>query len=164
MLVRVAPERSVRERRWDGAVSAADVCDGRRGSVDAPPSLRGDARWCGRLFRDGSVWLLQGELTLQLRRECSRCGAQFWWPLQVEVSRRFSVEELADDPLVSEDGEVDLIDLLREEIWLAWRQFVLCAPDCDGGAMKEREVSSGVDPDHPFAALAALDLGAGETR
>jgi len=139
------------EWRWDEALPAALLSDKNRGVVRPLPRQREDGYWRGELFRVHGGWLLKGVCSLQLQRECSRCLQPFWWSLQVDVEREFLSEE--GDPLMSEDGEVDLIDVLREEAWLSWQQFVPCAVDCQP-LRDQSTVQSGAD--NPFAALSQM--------
>ncbi|MDQ6964046.1 MAG: DUF177 domain-containing protein [Mariprofundales bacterium] len=152
-IVRVDGRRGTHERCWSEALSASLLSDEDRGVVHPLPQQREDANWCGKLLHDEGVWQLRGELHLQLQRDCSRCLQPFWWRLQLLVEREFSSDD--DEPLLSAGGEIDLIDLLREEVWLSWQQFVLCSEECPGLCEQPAaDVARCVDS--PFAALSQL--------
>lgn len=150
--IKVAGPHGVRARDWDEAVPAGDLSDAAIGGVDALPALRGDVWWRGSLLPVEGGWHLSGSFEIETRRECARCTRRFWWRLQVRVDRPFLTAELEDDPRVDATGMAHLIDLLREEVWLAWPRFVLCRAECSGGPVERRV---GDDP-NPFASLAGL--------
>ena len=156
----VGRRRGARERCWEAALPAALLSDGGRGVISPLPPLREDARWQGELRRIRGGWQLQGGCRFWLRRECSRCLQPFWWSLSLVVEREFLTADLeeGEDPLISATGEVDLIDLLREEVWLSWRQFVVCSDGCPGMAVRAAPPESERPDAHPFAALAQLQL------
>ena len=65
--------------------------------------------------------------------------------------------------LLAPPGRLNLVDVLREDIWLAWPRDAVCRPDCKGlcpicGANRnqgECRCERG-DADHPFAALGRI--------
>ncbi len=159
-------------RQWDSDVPAALLMDRAYGSVDVLRDLCGDLHWHLELERNGELFLLQGQWQGSMRRSCSRCNADFRWQMKGQTSRTYRLG-VDPDPKCDDDvceyvalpGELNLVDLLREDVWLAWKADVICSESCKGlcqgcgvnlniDACCCKEDLSG----HPFAALAALKL------
>jgi len=176
---RVGRGRGAHARHWQRSISAADLCCESRGVVKALPLLREDVVWHGALESMRGGWHWSGHVTLSLQRECSRCSGVMWWSLDMDVARdlpnhltvastangdKEEREAALDDGRVAgqEDPDLmDLIDLVREEVWLAWQPFVCCSKGCRGLCSKCGQnlnqgkcECSAVDASHPFAALA----------
>ncbi|MDQ6950388.1 MAG: DUF177 domain-containing protein [Mariprofundales bacterium] len=179
-IFRIGRQRGAHARHWQTTIPAAEFVAEGRGIVKPLPPLRQAVQWQGELESVAGGWRLAGSLALSLRRECSRCSGAMWWPLELDIVRAFPHQLTgtllgrgADGPLM-DDGRVagqedldvmDLIDLLREEVWLAWQQFACCSDQCKGlcpvcGYDLNRGACScsGVDAGHPFAALAGLKV------
>ncbi len=154
-------------RAWDVAIPAADMADAARGRVEPLADMLGDLAFTGEIRRRGEVWRLEGRWRVALRRTCDRCLEPFDWRIEGAFERNYrlegAVEDAFDEEALAWPGEVDLVDVLREEVWLAWHPQAVCAPDCKGlcprcGANRNRGDCGCADdaPDHPFAALKAL--------
>jgi len=159
-------------RQWDTDVPMALLRDADIGSVQAVPELVSDVHWRVALERVGAVFRLCGQWQGQIRRQCSRCNAAFdWhsegsteWAFQMGVASEHAASESACE-YVPPPGEVNLLDILREDIWLAWKSDVICSESCQGLCQ-----GCGVDlnkdtcrceqdnSNHPFAALRGLSL------
>ncbi|MDX8409314.1 MAG: DUF177 domain-containing protein [Mariprofundales bacterium] len=171
---RIGRKRGAHARQWQGTVSAALLSDSGYGTVKPSLPLCQDACWQGSLETVRGGWQLRGTFDACVKRECSNCCGVFAWPLHLDVVRDFphmrlteGDEEVDDGRLAEQDDRdcIDLIDLLREEMWLSWEQFVRCASDCRGlcsgcGCNLNRMACGCSEPngDHPFAALAKLKL------
>lgn len=155
---------------WQWDVPRDLLSDESVGEVDAIQGLCSGARWQGKITRVGDVYTLDGTWELSLKRECSRCNAEFVDTMSGRSQRDFRVggrmeangEENESDVLPS-PGEVDLLDVLRESVWLSWNQVAVCSESCKGlchqcGADLNRGSCdcSKTDDDHPFAALKQL--------
>ena len=162
-------ELPVRGRQWDWQVPQKQLQDAALGAVVPIAEACSDAAWQGEIKRLGDVYELQGRWQLDVKRECSRCNASFVQALQGDCQREFCVGEKPDDDTENEcevlepPGELDLLDVLREEIWLSWRQIVLCSSDCKGlclGCGENLNLSHcrcvKDETDHPLAALRKL--------
>ncbi len=111
-----------------------------------------------------------------MKRECSRCNAAFDWALSGQTERDFqfmakhdAMTEADDDEQTCEyieyPGELNLIDVLREDVWLAWKADVVCSETCQGlcqGCGVNLNVADCQcvqdDSNNPFAALRGLNL------
>jgi uncharacterized protein len=109
---------------------------------------------------------LQGKWSTELTRHCVRCNSEFALHMEADCSRdfRLGVEPDRDGSVgcdsVAPPGSVNLLDLLREEFWLAWKPMVVCSETCKGlcqqcgGNLNRHECRcSQHDSSHPFAAL-----------
>jgi len=165
IVLRDLPEEG---KSWDLAVPAADLQDAALGAVDALPACT-DMHWQGEIRRRGDVWRLVGRWRVTLRRQCDRCLAPFDWTVEGSLERNYRIAEHApddDEEALAFPGRIDLIDVLREEVWLAWRVRAVCREDCKGlcpccGADLNRGDCGCApqDEDHPFAVLRKLKLG-----
>jgi len=159
-------------RQWDTDVPKGLLQDQTSGSVQALSDLVSDVHWQVELERTGNVFRLRGLWHGQIKRQCSRCNALFDWQAKGDTEWAF---QLGDEPRRAESdtncvylaapGEINLVDILREDIWLAWKSDVICSDSCQGLCQ-----GCGVDlnrqpcqckqdkSDHPFAALRGLNL------
>lgn len=162
-------------REWDAAVARALLANPDEGAVEALVGLCDDVHWQLALARKGDVYRLTGRWQAQIERQCSRCNAAFVWHVEGETERDFRLAgrpheanaEESECELVESPGEIDLLDILREDIWLAWKADVVCHEDCKGLCVQcGQDLNQGAcgcdqeDPTHPFAALRKLKLGA----
>jgi len=106
------------------------------------------------------------------RRQCSRCNTMFDWPVEGRSEWEFQIgdtpaqtEEGSVCEYVAPPGEINLLDILREDIWLAWKSDVICSESCQGlcqgcGVDLNKDVCQcrQVHSDHPFAVLRDLNL------
>ena len=82
--------------------------------------------------------LLSGELSASGQAVCGRCLEEFplTWTVPVEcmVLRDTGTDEGQDDSLVlhQRSGEVDLTEVIRESVILAFPQAVVCKDGCRG--------------------------------
>jgi len=159
-------------RQWDTDVPEALLQDQGIGSVRALSDLASDVHWRVELERVGDVYRLSGQWHGLIRRQCSRCNAKFDWQAEGQSAWEF---QLGSEPhavsestceYVAPPGEINLLDLLREDIWLAWKADVICSDSCQGlcqgcGVDLNREACQCAQDksDHPFAALRDLKLG-----
>ncbi len=173
-MFRVGRQRGAHARQWQRMIPAALLSDSSYGMVKSPPRLCQDGSWQGALEPVRGGWQLRGTFDTGVQRECVSCCEIFEWPLHLDVVRDFPHAPPTEGDEAGEDGRlaeqpdrdcIDLIDLLREEMWLAWQQFVRCASDCRGlcsgcGRNLNRMACAcnKVNGDHPFAALAKLKL------
>jgi len=159
-------------RQWDADVPKSLLQDENIGSVQPVAELVSDVRWQAELERAGDVFRLQGLWRGQIRRQCSRCNAAFDWQAEGSSGWEFQLgeEPAHDEPgssceYVTPPGEINLLDLLREDIWLAWKADVICSDSCQG-LCQGCGVNLNIDAcqckqdhsDHPFAVLRGLSL------
>ncbi len=156
--------------QWRGSVPAAELQDATRGSVDALPAGGSDLAWEASLARKGDCYHLAGEWRVTVRLSCSRCNAATEATLSGRFMRDYRMGEGAaldeaepDEECLPLPGRIDLVDVLREEVWLAWPRRAVCRPDCRGlcphcGANLNQASCACADErdDHPFAALKKL--------
>lgn len=162
-------------RTWDVSVPRDVLGNPDEGSVESLSGLCDDVRWQLSIVRKGDVYRMIGHWQASMQRECSRCNALFDWQVEGETERDFRlgaepVEAASDGSeceFVATPGEVDLLDILREDIWLAWKPDVVCSENCKGlCAHCGHDLNQGPcgcakdDPTHPFAILRQLKPGA----
>lgn len=108
--------------------------------LDWGPDRPGEASVQGRLQVDNldSRFLLSGELSASGRGECARClePCEIRWQVPVEcmVLRDVDSDEGQADSMVilQQTGEVDLREVIRESLLLAFPQTPLCRDSCLG--------------------------------
>jgi len=159
-------------RSWDADVPKALLQDKLCGSVNVLPGLIGDVHWQLSLQRKGALFCLNGDWQAGLRRSCSRCNADFDWSVAGLTERVFQLGVAADDAeresaceYIDKPGELNLLDVLREDVWLAWKADVICSDSCKG-LCQGCGVNLNIDPcqcvqdnsNNPFAALRNLNL------
>ena len=161
-------------RNWDADVPKALLQDELSGSVNMLPGLLEDIHWQLSLQRKGKMFYSSGNWQTGLARSCSRCNADFAWSVRGSTERVFQLGlPVADDDhhtldceYIDKPGEVNLLDVLREDIWLAWSADVICSDSCKG-LCQGCGVNLNIDPcqckqddsGNPFAALRNLNLG-----
>lgn len=154
--------------RWRGHVARSLLMDASHGSVAPLQDLLSDAYWDACLQRKGDCYHLAGGWHLLARRQCSRCTVDFEWKVQGSTLRNYRIDQTRkddDDEILAFPGKVDLLDVLREEIWLAWEPCVVCRPNCKGlcpgCGMDLNQGACGCVPTeetHPFAILRQLKI------
>ncbi len=163
-------------RSWDADVPKALLEDELYGSVNVLPGLAGDVHWQLSLQREGSAFRLNGSWEACLARSCSRCTAGFNWSVAGASERLYQFSSSSDKKsdtdedeqsydYIERPGEVNLLDVLREDIWLAWKADVICSDTCKGlcqgcGVNLNTSPCQCVpdDSNNPFAALRSLKL------
>ena len=167
-------------RSWEADVPKALLQDEACGSVNVLPSLTGDVHWRLELTRAGKLFHLNGDWKAGLMRDCSRCNAAFAWPTAGKTERFFQfgspLKEKGDEQdgdekdvqsydFIAKPGEINLLDVLREDIWLAWKADVICSDSCKGlcqgcgvNLNAESCQCEQDDSNNPFAALRGLKL------
>jgi len=83
------------------------------------------------------TWVCRGSLSAEFETQCARCLEPAHFPVDAEVYRIFTWdEELATDldtELISRnEGEVSILDAVREAIILSVPGMLLCRKDCRG--------------------------------
>ncbi len=159
-------------RQWDEVVPMPLLADKEIGSVQALSDLVSDMHWQVSLERTGSVYRLCGAWQGLIKRQCSRCNGVFDWQAEGVSEWTFQLgEEPEHDEsggtceYIESPGEINLIDLLREDVWLAWKADVICSDSCQG-LCQGCGINLNIDAcqckqdnkDHPFAALRGLNL------
>ena len=153
--------------RWDGQIPASVMQDASVGAVAPLESMRSDLDWQGSLVCKGDVYRLCGHWHFREARHCSRCNAPFEAELAGDCEADFRLSTGMPDEdtatLLPSPGELNLVDVLREDIWLAWPVDAACRPDCLGLCpVCGRNRNQGKchcergDADHPFAALGGI--------
>jgi uncharacterized protein len=163
-------------RRWSTEVPAALLKDAGSGEVEALTGLVSDVHWDAELVCKGGVYRLCGHWQTSMLRHCSRCTDEFVWQLDGVMDRSFRVGgrdgmERPEDLTAGEcdymapPGTVNLIDVLREDVWLAWKPDVVCSANCKGlcpqcgcNLNKATCACEQESNDHPFAALRRMKL------
>jgi len=162
-------------KSWVMDVSAAELMDVDIGEVNALENVCHDAHWQGMIERAYGIYTLRGQWSVALLRQCDRCMSEFEWVVQGDAIRSYALEkpldmdeeERADIEMLLPPGSLNLVDVLREEIWLAWKPCVICKDSCKGlcqgcGVNLNHDVCQckGDRSDNPFAALAKMKFDA----
>lgn len=86
-----------------------------------------------RLSRNKEGVLVQGTLTVSYTGECSRCLDPRDQLINIKIEELYSYPAIDQvEFAVTEDGILDLLPLLRDEIWIAASQGGVCREDCKG--------------------------------
>jgi len=159
-------------RQWDADLPRALLEDEAYGDVDVLTGLTGDLHWQLSLERKESLFQLSGEWQGAMKRSCSRCNRSFDWKFSGQTERLYQLGRApegdeAEDACeyLAAPGEINLVDVLREDFWLAWKAGVICRDSCKGmcqgcGVNLNLETCQCKQDksDHPFAALRDLKL------
>jgi len=148
---------------FEAAVPKEALADSGTGQVEPLSALSSDMFWKADLNRAGDCYHLSGVWEVELRRNCSRCNCLFTQKMRGETLRDYRLANERgeyDDDSLPEPGRVNLLDVLREDVWLASAPFPLCRPDCRGlcprcgSSLNDGDCSCRPDESsHPFAAL-----------
>jgi len=157
-------------RNWDTDVPKALLQDDHCGVVNVLPGLLKNVHWKLSLQRKAKAFCLHGRWQTALARKCSRCNADFEWAVTGMTERTFQLGSAeADDEstcdYIDKPGELNLLDVLREDVWLAWKADVICSDSCKGlcqGCGVNLNIGSCQceqdNSNSPFAALRSLNL------
>jgi uncharacterized protein len=116
------------------------------------------------LSRNSRGILVQGQLATEFPSECARCLDETSVPVDLDLEELYVYPaEPGAAFVVTDDGNLDLAPLIREEAIVSVPQTALCRPDCAGlcptcGAnLNEGPCDCNKDPIDPrFAALQKL--------
>jgi len=162
-------------KAWDMKVSAAVLMDAEAGDVNALISVCHDTHWQATIERAYGIYTLRGGWSVSVLRQCDRCMGEFEWVVEGNAARSYTLEEQldmdeedrADIEVLAPPGMLNLIDVLREEVWLAWKPCVICKDSCKGlcqgcGVNLNHDACKceGGSSDNPFAALAKMKFDA----
>lgn len=70
-----------------------------------------------------------GKLTTALKLDCHRCLRAFEYPATIRFQSEFGT---SGQYPISQNGEIDLAPLVREELIVSLPIKILCRPDCPG--------------------------------
>jgi len=143
-------------RHWNEMISSELLADVSFGDLDAKSPFFSDVAWQGSLEPSAGQFVLTGEWKLTVPRKCGRCNAEFAHAMHSEVHTTYLLgqavvgeaeEELnaeaCEQEVLPAPGELSLLEVLREQFWLAWRPMVVCSEDCKGLCL-----ACGVDLNH----------------
>jgi uncharacterized protein len=92
-----------------------------------------------RLSRTPQGVLIQGTLEAETRAECVRCLTMFDLPAEIEISELFlpqhaaqAADENEEPRIITEEGNIDLTPIVREEIILSIPMKAVCSETCKG--------------------------------
>jgi len=157
-------------KTWQWEISAERLMS-HEGDIEPLQGVCSSAMWSGSIEYAEGVYTLNGHWKVSLLRQCVRCLCDFKWLTEHECQRKYSLTELHDmDEEEKLDIEVlpateslNLLDVMREDIWLAWEACVICKETCKGlcqdCGMDLNQGDCSCNPsgsDNPFAALAAI--------
>jgi len=107
-------------------------------TVAAPVTLAFD------IYKDKDQFRLDGRVETTLELPCSRCLEPFRWPVNSVFDLRYQPRtpasakpdrEIEEDDFTTafyENDEIDLVQMMREQFYLAVPMKPLCRPDCQG--------------------------------
>lgn len=85
------------------------------------------------LSRNTRGVLVQGTLSTRLHTDCARCLEPAIVPIDLQLDELYVYPaEPGIDFVVTDDGNLDLAPLIREEAIVSTPQTTLCRPDCAG--------------------------------
>ena len=100
-----------------------------------------DARVTGQITDNAGYMRLQLKAELAYHGECARCLAPVDGVFSLDFERTVAaentlteqqLEDLADEYVVPDGGDLDVDEPLREELMLAFPMRLLCSEDCPG--------------------------------
>ncbi|MDX8393770.1 MAG: DUF177 domain-containing protein [Mariprofundales bacterium] len=157
--------------QWNGEISAHLLTDNNYGTVDCVP-VAGVARGVLCITPEPlvkSAWQLSGNVKVDIKPNCRRCNITLLQSLEIDIKRDYRLGLSDDDNEIEslpEPCELNLIDVVREELWLHWSYDILCKSDCHGlcpqcginlnNSKHETCSCTPQDDSHPFAALRNL--------
>ena len=107
-------------------------------TVAAPVTLAFD------IYKDKDQFRLDGRVETTIELPCSRCLEPFRWPVNAVFDLRYQPRtaptakpdrEIEEDDFSTafyENDEIDLVQMMREQFYLALPMKPLCRPDCQG--------------------------------
>jgi len=130
-------------RSWDQDVARKLLEDDSIGSIDALQGLSSDFHWQVVLENIGGIYRLEGQWQGSMMRHCSRCNTPFDCKVSGSTQRDYQLgkqmesmsdgdESEAECEYLLPPGSINLLDVLREDIWLAWQADVVCSETCKG--------------------------------
>ena len=161
-------------RQWDEAIPLGLLADVTFGDMDINSPFFSDMVWKGNLEPVADQFDLTGSWQMTVPRRCGRCNVEFACEMQSDVHVVFVLgqprqddeldveltEESCEQEVLPAPGELNMLDVLREQFWLSWQPMVVCSEDCKGLCL-----TCGIDLNHdscdchgkvkenPFAAL-----------
>jgi DUF177 domain-containing protein len=96
------------------------------------------------VHKDKDQFRLDGRVETSLELPCSRCLESFRWPVNAIFDLRYQprmtgtdkpereVEEDDFSTAFYENDEIDLVQMMREQLFLSLPMKPLCRPDCQG--------------------------------
>lgn len=154
---------------WKIEISSKVMQNSEIGDTAPLEAMRSDLNWKGDLIRCGDIYSLKGHWYFQAERRCSRCTDSFDMDLEGDTNCDFCLGTDASNSDAScflpPPGKLNLVDVLREDIWLAWPQDVVCRVNCQGlcpvcgcNRNKDKCRCHETDLDNPFAVLGKINL------
>jgi len=152
--------------QYDGTICKSLLQDNTLGKVEGPKWVCSDVRCSIDIQRKHGDFSLDVSCQFDGKAPCVRCRAVTKTAYKKSFSRFFSFTE--DDETrdqIDAPGYLQVLDLLREEIWLEHDQIVLCHEQCKGlcpvcgkNSNQEQCRCGEVDVLHPFAGLSSLSF------
>lgn len=150
--------------QWHGQFCAMDLQDSGCGDVDALPDGCSDVQWDAVLEHKGDYYHIAGHWSISVPCICCRCNNPAKHAISGNLMRDFRMgicdaTDSADEDVLPPPGRINLVDVLREEIWLAWPQNVVCKQACKGLCphcgvdLNQASCACVADVDHPFSVL-----------
>lgn len=109
------------------------------GTLHAADVLLSNLHGSLRLSRTPQGVLIQGTLEAETRVECVRCLTMFDLPTAIEISELFLPQHAVQDvdgneepKIITEEGNIDLTPIVREEIILSIPMKAVCSETCKG--------------------------------
>ena len=131
-------------RQWNEVIPLQDLADKSFAELDTSSSLFSDMTWHGDLHAVDGQFSLKGDWQMNVPRVCGKCSVEFGLYMSGDVDVMYALgkseyddvdaelELTGTEPELLEDGELNMLDVLREHFWLAWQPMVVCAEDCKG--------------------------------
>ena len=131
-------------RQWDETVTLQVLADESFADLDVGSPLFGDMTWQANLVALEGQFFLKGSWKMNVPKACGKCNTEFSALMSGEVDVIYALgkgeyddvdaelELTGNEPELLEDGELNVLDVLREHFWLAWQPMVVCSQDCKG--------------------------------
>ncbi|MGL4307807.1 YceD family protein [Cetobacterium sp. SF1] len=115
----------------------------------------------GEAFKEENVYVVKGHFKALVQTECVKCLASLYETVEGDFQEKFldsksyskylsnlKEEEELEDEVINEavNGELEIIELVREHIILGLSLYPVCDPVCEDTSVLDKYSDDGIDP------------------
>ena len=94
--------------------------------------LKSPLRVIGDVYYDGEIINVEGNISVTIEAQCSRCLCMFNYELDINFNEEYSKVVGDEEMYPIEDSSIDLTDVVIDNILLSLPYRVLCSTECAG--------------------------------